>query len=447
MAGRLRRIFLLPLLALLAAPAAGQTRAGGEPPCVLRAELAGVISAGAASYLGDAVAAAEREGCQALLVVLDTPGGQLDATREVARAFLGADVPVVVYVAPSGARAGSAGVFVTMAAHVAAMAPGTNIGAAHPITAGGEDPEEAGGEHLARKIENDTAAFARAIAQRRGRNAEWAEAAVRRSISATAAEAVEAGVVDLVASSEAELLSVLSGKTVQGVTIATRGAPIVSFEPTIQQKALSILGDPNVAYVLLIAGFLGLVFELYQPGLIVPGAVGLFCLLLAGIGLNALPVQIGGIVLVAIAVALFVAELYVASYGLLTLGGVAALVIGSALLIDTHDPEFFAEPSVRVSWALIVPLASVLGLAAGLLAWNAGRLRHRRPSTGREGLVGERGRAEGGVGPGGGHVRIHGERWNAVSRVPVGDGEPVEVVGVEDLRLRVRSALPREEPA
>lgn len=408
---------------------------------MLRVNLDGVVNEAAATYLERAVEAAERGPCNVVLVVIDTPGGALEATRSIAKAFLGATVPVVSFVYPSGARAGSAGLFVSEAAHVAAMAPGTNIGAAHPVTITGQDPEQAGGKQLAQKIENDAAAFARAIGERRGRNVEWLEKAVTASAAITAQEAVDLRVIDLVASSVPDLLKKLDGRSVSvagdEVRLETSGVSVVSFERTVRERVLSVLGHPNVAYALLMLGALGLMFEFYHPGLLVPAGVGLFSLLLAAIGLNMLPVHLGAIALLAVAVALFVAEMYLTSFGLLTAAGIVALLLGSSLLIDRTSPEFFAEPSVRVSWGLVVPLGLVMAGLAGMFAWQAARLRRVPPRTGSEGLIGERAEAATSIDNRQGWVRVHGERWRAQSSKVVAEGSTVRVVARRGLTLLV----------
>lgn len=421
----------LALLALgVAAPAAGQ-------PCLLRADLDGVVTGGAAEHLTSAVQEAGERGCQALLVVIDTPGGFLDATRDIAKAFLEAPVPVVVWVGPAGARAGSAGAFLVLASHVAAMAPGTHVGAAYPVSLGGEAPDPT----MAKKVENDAAAFARALAQQRGRDVEWAEAAVRESASATADEALEKGVVEVVAPSVRALLERLDGRVVRvgdrEVTLRTASAEVRPFAPSLRHRALGVLGDPNVAWLLMMLGMFLLMIELYTPGIGIAGALGLFLLLLAGIGLRLLPVDAGAIVLLVVAFGLFVAELFVVSHGLLALGGIVTLAIGSVLLIDTDDPEFFADASVRVSWGLVVPLAAAVGAGTVALAWHAARIRKRAPVTGAEGLVGCVGHADGPLGPDGGWVRVAGERWRARCTAAAPAGAAVRVVAVRDLTLDV----------
>jgi membrane-bound serine protease (ClpP class) len=411
-------------------------------PCVLRAELVGIVNPGTAAYLGSALEAAAEKGCGALLVRLDTPGGLLDATRGIVQRFLEAPVPVIVHVAPAGARAGSAGVFITLAAHVAAMAPGSNIGAAHPVTGTGGDPEDAGGEELARKIENDTAALARAIAERRQRNVAWAEDAVRKSVSATAREARDDHVIDLLVRDEGALLEQVHGRLVEvrgeEVAIRTEGAPVVEHPMTISQRARMILGDPSVTYALLSLGFLALLLELYNPGMLVPGALGVLCLLLGGIGLEVLPVNLGAVLLLAVAIGLLIAELYVTSFGLLALAGVGCLALGAALLIDRSDPGYLVDPSFGISWLTILPLAAVVGLAAVALGFQAAKEQRKRSSTGAEGLEGAEGVVADAIPASGeGWVRIHGERWRARADAAVSPGTPIRVRRVVGLVLEV----------
>ncbi|UJR81108.1 NfeD family protein [Sandaracinus amylolyticus] len=428
-------LFVLALV-LAAAPA----RARAERTCVLAAELHGVVSEGTATYLEDALARAEREGC-ALLVRVDTPGGMIEPTRRIAGAFLEARVPIVVHVAPGGARAGSAGVFVLLASHVAAMAPGSSVGAAHPVSLDGREAST----ELARKIESDTASLARAIAQQRGRNVEWAEAAVRESASATADEARRLGVIDLVVGSERALLEAIDGRVVsispeRAWTLHTRGAEVREHEMTIPQQTLALLGDPTIAYALLVIGIFALMIELATPGVGIAGGIGAMSFLLAAIGLGVVPVTIGGIALVGIALALFVAELHVASAGLLAVAGAVCLVAGAALLVDHADPSFFADESVGVSWGVVVPLAIVLAVAAVVLGIAVRRVRARPSVTGVEAMLGEVGAAASMIDGRGGAVRMHGETWRAVSDVPLPAGTPVRVIAVRGLTLRVIAA-------
>jgi membrane-bound serine protease (ClpP class) len=442
-------ILLLAGSILVAAPVAGVDRAAAEPArCVLVAELDDIVNSGSAGYLTSAVEATGQRGCEALLVVIDTPGGTLDATRQIVQSFLAAPVPVVTFVAPSGARAGSAGMFITLAGHVAAMAPGSNIGAAHPVMLSGEDPDKAGGKQLARKVENDAAAFARAIAEKRKRNVAWAEAAVRESSSLTAVEAEEQRVIDLSAPSRRTLLEQLDGRSVEldtgTVVLRTRGAELVPHDKTIRQRLLAVLGNPNLTYALLMIGLLGLMIEFYNPGGIVAGVIGGTALLLAAIGLNALPVQWGGVVLLVVALGLFAAELWVTSYGLLTLAGLGALLLGSGLLLDRSDPDFFADASVRLSWGVVLPLVGVVAGATGLLAWRNARSRRAPPTTGREALIGARGVALEPIDARGGVVRVQGERWAATSSQPIEADTPIRVIALQGLTLAVARADRKE---
>jgi membrane-bound serine protease (ClpP class) len=366
----------------------------------------------------------------------------MEETRRIVRAFLDARTPVVVHVAPAAARAGSAGAFVTMAAHVAAMAPGTSIGAAHPVLGpSGADPDQAG-EEMARKVENDVASLARAVAGRRARNVEWAENAVRESASATATEAESLGVIDLVIGSEEALLAAIDGRTVElasgeEIALTTAGVPVIDHPMTVQEWTLTRLGDPSLAYALLTLGMLALVLELFTPGIGVAGAIGAILMVLGAVGLHLLPVDVGAVVLLVAALGLFAAELYVTSYGLLALAGVACLVIGGALLIDRSDPELFADAGVSVSWGVMLPLAVLLGGAAIALGVQVGRARKRPSPTGAEGLLGESGEALSDVDPRGGAVWLHGERWQAVSDEPLPARTPVRVRDVRGLVLRV----------
>jgi membrane-bound serine protease (ClpP class) len=355
-----------------------------------------------------------------------------------------------VYVAPSGARAGSAGVFLTLAAHVAAMAPGTNIGAATPITMGGDEPmpggsappdsaaeraTEGGGRALDRKILNDTVAFIRTIAERRGRNAEWAERAVTEAASITETEAVEENVVDLVAPSTAALLDAIDGREVEvldrRVVLDTANAEVRSIEKGLRLKVLETIANPNIAFVLMMIGIYGIFFELMNPGAILPGVVGGISLLLAFFALQALPVNYAGVLLLLFALVLFIAEIKVVSHGLLTVGGVVAFVLGGTMLFEGPGSFF------RVSWSVLLPAALI---TAGFFFFAMGmayRTWKTRPTTGREGLVGERGVVSRRIDPRG-QVRVHGELWSARSGEPIEAGDEVEVVSAEGLTLEVR---------
>jgi membrane-bound serine protease (ClpP class) len=424
------------------APSPAPFAADDAEPHILRASLHGPVNPGSSSYLGDAVHFAEAHAYTALLVYLDTPGGMVDSTREIASAFLSAKIPVIVYVAPAGAHAGSAGVFITLAANIAAMAPATNIGAAHPVTGSGEDIAKDAGSTMAKKVENDLAAFARSLAEQRGRNIGWAEKAVRESAAITASEALKNHVIDLMADSESALLTAIDGRTVKvgnsRTIVHTLHARVDVFPMTIQQRALAVLGDPNVAYVLVMIGLFGLMMELYHPGTIIPGVVGAFCFLLAGIGFNFLPVRIGALVLLVAAVAFFVAELYVSSFGVLALAGIVSLVLGSLLLMNRSNPSYFVDRSFEVSMGLIIPsIVLIVAITMTILVLVV-RAQRRRGTAGSEGLVGEIGFVQSEVGAEAGAVLVHGESWQARSAEPLAVGTQVQVKTVNGLCIEVQ---------
>jgi membrane-bound serine protease (ClpP class) len=336
-------------------------------------------------------------------------------------------------VGPTGARAASAGVFITLAAHVAAMAPATNIGAAHPVAVGGGVDKES-----MRKIENDAAAFVRTIATERGRNASWAEKAVRESVSVTEREALKLGVIDLVADSLPDLLDRIDGRAVRTakgtVTLATRSAVARPIQIGFRDRFLNVITDPNVAYVLMMLGTLGLIFELSNPGAIVPGVIGGISLILAFFAFQSLPINWAGLLLILFGIVLLLAEIKVVSHGVLTIGGVIAILLGSLMLVNTR------ELPLRVSWAVIVP---VVATTAGVFVFLVGaglRAQLQRPATGSEGLVGAEGIARTPLDPEG-QVFVRGELWRAVSDAGrVAEGERVRVVGVDSLTLRVTRA-------
>ena len=415
----------LTLLVLLAAPAA----AAPTPAPVATVVVDGVISPVTLRVVESALAHAKAGGAQALVIQLDTPGGLERSMRAICQRLLNAEIPVVVWVGPTGARAASAGVFITMAAHVAAMAPATNIGAAHPVAVGGSIDKES-----MRKIENDAAAFIRTIAVERGRNADWGEKAVRQSVSVTEREAVRLKVVDFVADSIPDLLSKLDGRTVKTsrgpVTFATRQAVAKPIEIGFRDRVLAIITDPNVAYVLMMLGTLGLIFELSTPGAILPGVIGGISLILAFFAFQSLPINFAGLLLILFAIVLFIAEVTVTSHGVLAIGGIVSMALGSLMLYDAPEVGF------RVSWRVMAP---TVALTAGffLFALTLGvRAFRRRPLLGVSGLVGQSGVARGALEPEG-QVSVHGEIWRAVADRPLADGAPVTVVDVQGLTLRV----------
>ena len=426
----LRLTLLLAFAACLAAvagPAAGEgENAAGK---VLVLELKGAINPGSALYVARGIE--EAPGLDAKLVVLrlDTPGGLASSMRSMVKAIMNSPVPVAVYVSPQGAGAASAGVMVTVAGHVAAMAPGTNIGAAHPVSAGGKDIQE----EMSRKVVNDMASYGRGIAEERGRNGEWVEKAIRESVSITAEEALELNVVDLLAEDLNALLQRLDGREVSvlGVSrvLAPAGLERVSYEPGFRDKVLRTISDPNIAYILMMIGLAGLYFELSNPGAILPGVIGAISLILAFFSFQTLPVNYAGLLLILLAVVLFIAEIKVTSYGLLSVGGLISLTLGSIMLFE----------DVGVPLRVILPTVALVGGFFIVVAALAFRAYRTRPRGGSEGLLGETGVVRTRLDPEG-LVFVHGETWRARADEEIEPDERVEVVEVRGLTLRVRRA-------
>jgi membrane-bound serine protease (ClpP class) len=402
-------------------------------PAVSLIEIEGVISPVTMRLVGMAIDRAQAEGSQALIIELDTPGGLERSMRSIAQRMLKSELPIIVYVAPTGARAASAGVFITMAAHVAAMAPATNIGAAHPVAVGGGGDKES-----LKKIENDAAAFIRTVATERGRNVEWAEKAVRQSVAITEREAVRLKVVDLVADSVTDLLEKVDGRTVKTakgpVTLQTRGAQVKPIEIGFRDRVLTVITDPNVAYILMMVGMIGVIAELYNPGAIFPGVIGGISLILAFFAFQSLPLNYAGLLLILFGIGLMVAEIKIVSHGILGVGGVIALLLGSLMLFDAPEVGF------RVSWWVLIP---TVGATAGtfLIVIAAGvRALGRRPMLGASGLVGQVAVTRSRLAPEG-QVSVQGEIWRAVAdEGPIDEGVPVRIVDVQGLTLKVVKA-------
>ena len=413
-------------LALLALPVA----TAAVPAPVATIDIEGVINPVTLRLVGIAIDRAQAEGAQALVIQLDTPGGLERSMRAIVQRMMNADVPVIVFVAPTGSRAASAGVFITMAAHVAAMAPATNIGAASPVALGGGADKT-----MMKKIENDAVAFIRTVALERGRNAEWAEKAVRQAVAITEREAVKLKVVDLVADSIPDLLDKIDGRTVKlpkrTTTLATKGAPVRPIEIGFRDRFLNVITDPNVAYVLMMLGMLGLFFELSNPGVILPGVIGGISLILAFFAFQSLPINYAGLLLILFGIVLLVAEIKIVSHGVLAIGGIISMALGSLMLFDSPEVGF------RVSWWVIAPM---VGATAGLFLFvvAAGvRALGQPPATGVEGLIGKTGRVRERLEPEG-QVMVSGEIWRAVAEgEPVEIGGQVRIVGVDGLTLRV----------
>lgn len=471
----------LAVLAILAAPgAAGQDDAAPgaaeqdrtAPAPVVRMDLSGPIGPASADYFSRTLARAATLEAQALVVRMDTPGGLDGAMRDIVQAILASEVPVIIYVAPGGARAASAGTYILYASHVAAMAPGTNLGAATPVQIGGlpglprptdepkRDPDRQapdaaddpgddakptapGGDAMARKMVNDAAAYIRALAELRGRDADWAERAVRDAVSLTATEAVRQGVVDLLADSETALLLAVDGRRVRTVTgpvvLRTAHARVVPVTPDWRTRLLGVITNPSVAYVLMLVGIYGLVFEFMNPGAVVPGVVGGICLLLALYSLQMLPVNYAGVALILLGAALMVGEVFAPSFGVLGLGGATALVIGSIMLFRDGTPGFTLP--LGLIGAVTVTSVLFLTVLVGALA----RSRRQAVISGVQALVGARVEVLDA-----GHVRVGGERWSARGAERLHPGSHARVRSVEGLILDVeaepRPVAPEKPP-
>jgi membrane-bound serine protease (ClpP class) len=428
-----------------AAPAPAPPAVAGAPR-VLTLELRGPITGGTAEYVAAGLARARAGSYAAMAIELDTPGGALDATREIVQAMLASPVPILVWVGPAGARAGSAGVFLTLAADVAAMHPTSNIGAAHPVTGSGRDVAEEAGKDMAKKVENDTAAFARSVAAARGRNADWAEKAVRESVAITATDAVKERVVDFTAEDLRLALEAADGRKVKTAagesTLRTRGAALEPYEKTVRQKVISFLADPNVLAILMLVGTLGIALELYNPGSVMPGVVGGFALFLAFIGMRVIPVNAGAVVLLLVGAGLLVAEAYVTTHGLAGLAGAACLVLGLAFFVDRASPDYrFAPGALTISPWIVWPTPIVVALALGFMAWKIAATRRKPLQLGAPGLVGSTGEALSDIGPDAGEAFVHGEYWQARSEVGIPKGARVRVVGVTGLTVTVVAEL------
>jgi membrane-bound serine protease (ClpP class) len=399
----------------------------------------GVIDPFVAQYVGRGLEIAQADGAQCLIIELDTPGGSDAAMRTIVQEMLSASVPIVVYVSPPGARAASAGAFITLAAHLAAMSPGTNIGAAHPVAMTGTEITGVMDE----KVTSDAAAYIRAIAEKRGRNADWAEKAGRESDSITAQEALASNVVDLVADDLTQLLDEIDGREVStaagSITLRTRGAVVRTIDMSLGESLLHVIVDPNVAYLLLSIGLFALVAEFYHPGAILPGVTGAICLILAFVAFSILPVNWGGVALIVLAIILFVLDIKVAGF-VLSVGGAIAFVLGSLMLFSRFAPPSPTMPRLTVSWPLIALMtASVLFLF--LVAISAGiRAQRAKVTSGVESMIGASGAATTDLDPRG-TVQVRGELWSGVAEEgSIEMGEQVKVVDVEGVTLKVTRA-------
>jgi membrane-bound serine protease (ClpP class) len=465
-------LLLIVLMVLWAHDAEGDSRqAAGRAPADRQAivlDVQGPIGPATRDFLDRSLQKAAEDEAALVIIRLDTPGGLDASTRDIIKAILNSPVPVVTYVAPAGARAASAGAYILLASHIAAMSPATNVGAATPVSIisgpgkqspdgkGGdetsnkeqqenseEDKTDAGdkstGDAMTKKVVNDSVAYIRGLAEKRGRNADWAELAVREADSITSEKALELGVIDLIADSMGELLDKIDGMVVEvngrEQVLQTSGLVIVRLEPDWRNEFLSVITSPTIAYILLMIGVYGLILEGYHPGAIVPGVVGAICLLLALYAFQMLPVNYAGLGLIALGIILMIAEVMAPSFGALGFGGIIAMVVGSIILIDTEVPGF------GVSRVLIGSIAVTGSLGFMAIVWFAVKARQRPVVSGREQLIGAPGTALTGF-DGDGEVFVHGERWLAMTESPVGKDQDIVVTGLDGLTLMVRPVHP-----
>jgi membrane-bound serine protease (ClpP class) len=425
--------FLLLLITLISIPS-NSFNFTQESRHVYLIKIDGSINPSTADFVRKSVKEAVDRRAQCLVIELNTPGGLLKSTRYIVSDLLTSEVPVVVYVSPSGSQAASAGVFILLAANIAAMSPGTNVGASHPVGMEGKQDSI-----MMEKATNDAAAFIRSISEKRKRNVEWAEDAVRKSVSISENEALKDSVIDLIANNVDDLLNKIDGREVEtakgNVVLQTQGAEIIRGEMAWFQKFLDILSDPNIAYILMMIGIWGIILEFYHPGGILPGVVGVICLVLGLYGLHTLPINYAGLALILLAIILFIAEIKITSYGMLTVGGVISLVLGSFMLID---PESGLEV-VKISMSVIISTVILVTLLFILLVVLVVKAHKRKVTTGSQGLIGERGEVyeqiekdKAGV------VKVHGEMWKAIAEdEPLPAGTRVKVIKVDNLVLTV----------
>ena len=406
---------------------------GSSAPHVDLIVIDGSINPAVDDFIRESINRARSSEARALVIQLDTPGGLLSSTRTIVKEMLSAKIPIMVYVSPSGAGAGSAGVFITMAAHIASMAPATNIGAAHPVAGGGQEVKGVMGE----KIENFTASFSETIAQKRGRNTEWAIEAVRRSVSITETDALKKKVIDIIAKDIDDLLRQADGRKVdldgRMTTLSVKGVNVVRHEMSLKQRIVNAIADPNIAYMLLMAGILGLYMEFSNPGVLFPGITGAICLVMALISLQLLSFNYAGLFLILLGIALLVGEAFMPSFGILGIGGVISLALGSFLLFDTPNSDLTID--APIVYTAVATMAALV-LAIGYLVF---RSQKGKPTLGMDGLIGEIGEVRAKLNPSG-KVFVHGEYWNAQTQTDgqVDVGEKVQIVGYDGMNLKVK---------
>ncbi|MCX6929164.1 MAG: nodulation protein NfeD [Verrucomicrobia bacterium] len=398
-------------------------------------KVKGAIGPATASYIARAIDVASERDDACLVIELDTPGGSLDSTKEIVQTFYASKVPTVVYVFPDGAWAGSAGCFITLAADVAAMSPGTSIGAAHPVSigAGGEEKTS---DVMKQKMENFASKYIASIAEKRGRNVEWAKSSVLTSQSLTATEAQDKKVIDLIAKDLPDLLTQLDGREVGGKVLKTAGANVVHIPMTVQEQVLQLLSHPELMMIFMLIAIYGIIGELSNPGAILPGVVGAIALILVMYMATVLPVNIAGLALIGLAVVLFIVDIYAPTHGVLTIGGIVAFFLGALMLFNRADPAF------RLSLVYIIPATLVTAAFFVFVAGSGLRAQFLPVRVGREILLGKTVPALAQIDAASGRVFVEGEYWNAVSDVPIESGHPVEIIGINGLTLKVKPKQP-----
>ena len=420
------KMFLIAVLPVLLL---GAGAFAAEPGDIYIIRIADAISPGTAEYIKSGIKTAEENEAACIIIEMDTPGGLAESMRLIVQNILASRVPVVVYVSPGGARAASAGVMITMAADVAAMAPGTNIGAAHPVGAGGKEIDGT----MSEKIINDMVAQAKSVAEKRGRNADWVEDAIRESVSVTETEALKENIIDLIAKDTEDLIRQLNGRQIKDRgTLKLDQANKIVLEETLRSKILRTISNPNIAYILMMIGLAGLYFELSHPGAIFPGVIGGIALILAFFAMQTLPINYAGILLIVLAIIFFIMEMKITSYGLLSVAGIVSLLLGSLMLFEGDTPD------MRLSWQVLLPTIVVISGFFAAVASLVFRAQISKPTTGAGGLVGEIGIVKKALKPEG-KVFVHGELWHARAKEPLDENVKVRVVKVENLVLEVES--------
>lgn len=406
-----------------------------QNPLVYLIKINGSINPATSDFIHKSIVEAKKNNAECLIIELNTPGGLLKSTRYIVSDILTSSIPIIVYVSPGGSQAASAGVFITLASNIAVMSPGTNIGASHPVSGDGTKMDST----MSEKVTNDAAAFIRSISEKRKRNVKWSEDAVRYSVSITETEALRDSVIDLIANDVNDLLTKINGREVEtsaGMKILnTNNYTIVNFEENWFQKFLGIISDPNIAYILMMIGMMGITLEFYNPGAILPGVVGAICILLGLYGLHTLPINYAGAGLILLAVILFIAEIKVTSYGMLTVAGVISMFIGSMMLIDTGSPF---ETSLNISMKVIITTVLIIAGLFVLISWLVVKAHKRKAMTGASGMIGEIGEVFNDISGGIGVVKIMGEIWKAKADENIPRGNKVKVIEVKDLTIIVQ---------